>query len=357
MNGPEQRRTLIVRLSAAGDIVHGLPVAHALKQAGPDRRIGWVVEDRFADLLRGCPDIDELFVLPRGAWRAGRIRAWIGALRELLDRVRAFAADEVLDLQGLAKSALTARIAGSKRRIGFASPDAREGAGLLYTSRVRPSATHVVDRNLELLGPMGFSDPDAGWPPPPEASEEVKTFLAGAGLRPGQYAAIHPGAGWPAKEWPPQRYEALLRGLDAARNLPVLVTWGGRREENLAARLVTSGGESCIMGPDVGLRELWSLLAGAQLCVAGDTGPLHMAAAAGVPCVALFGPTRSERNGPCGEAHEVLQGACPQHPACWKRRERAACRCMETIGVDAVLAACLRRLAPGGADREGAESC
>jgi lipopolysaccharide heptosyltransferase I len=348
---PDEERLLIVRLSAAGDVVHALPVARALRRARPDLRLHWLVEDRFAGLLRGNPDLEAVLELPRRAWRGTSLRRKAGDLRGLAGRLRGAGYAATLDLQGLTKSALAARLSGAPLRIGFAAGEGRRGVGggrelspWLNNRLVETAATHVVDRNLALLQPLGLADPAVAFPAPPPPDGRIADFLSRCDPQGRGVVALHPGAGWAAKRWPEDRWQALAAELAAATARPLVVTWGGPAEQKMAAGIVQRAGESCMMAPETDLPQLWSLLARAALCVGGDTGPLHMAAAAGVPCVALFGPTDGQRNGPYGAGHTVLQGRCANHPRCWRRRWRSRCRCLRTLEVEAVRAACIARL-------------
>ena len=126
------RSIVIVKLSAIGDVLHGVPVAVAARRAFPDARIGWVVEGRAADVLAGHPAIDHLFRMPRG---------WLKSPAEVLSlrrQLRAFAADVAIDLQGLLKSGVATRLSGAKTRIGHARPTSRELAWYAYCHAARP---------------------------------------------------------------------------------------------------------------------------------------------------------------------------------------------------------------------------
>lgn len=343
-------RVLLVRVSSAGDVIHALPVARQLKEAGAF--LAWLVEDRFAPLLAGCPFVDACLVLPRGRWRregSGWRARWRDSVA-LREELRALELSVSVDLQGLTKSAIWPWWSGVPRRVGFARPAAGELAPWLQTESVTAGAVHIVDRHLEVLPALGIKPGPARFWAPAGVPATVAAFLEAHDLVPGRFLILNPGAGWPEKCWPVARWAQLAGALAARPALPVVVTWGGAAEQALARAVVDQGGEKCIIAPATDLPELWGLLAAAGLVVAADTGPLHMAVAAGTPTVALFGPTWGERNGPYGPGHRLVQGRCPQHPRCWSRRGRAACRCMETVTVPAVLAACREQL-------EGDVSC
>ena len=141
-------RLLIVRLSAIGDVVHGLPVLCALRAQFPAGFLAWVVEGRAGDLLEGHRALDELIRLPRGWLKSPR------AIWDLRRRLRGLRLDAAIDLQGLSRSAIAAWLSGAPRRIGFARPQGREISPWLSTVRVRTSGPHVIEHNLQLLEPL-----------------------------------------------------------------------------------------------------------------------------------------------------------------------------------------------------------
>ena len=146
-------RILIVRLSAIGDAIQTMPVACALRERFPEAFLAWAVEERAGTLLRGHEALDELIVLPRG-WLKSPGGVW-----RLRRRLRDFRFDVAIDVQSLTKSAVLAWLSGARRRIGFGNPGGRELSKWLNNERVDPKATHVVDRYLELLRPLGIESP------------------------------------------------------------------------------------------------------------------------------------------------------------------------------------------------------
>ena len=144
-------RILIVRLSAIGDAIQTMPVACALRERFPDAFLAWAVETRAAALLRGHEALDELIELPRG-WLKSPGGVW-----RLRRRLHDLQFDTTIDVQSLTKSAVLAWLSGAKRRIGFGNPGGRELSKWFNNQRVDPKATHVVDRYLELLRPLGSS--------------------------------------------------------------------------------------------------------------------------------------------------------------------------------------------------------
>ena len=328
----------IVKLSSLGDVVHALPVAASLRAGLPGARLVWLVEAREAGILAGHPALSDVITVDTRRWRRARrprdIAAAAREVRALRGRLAAARIDVTLDLQGLWKSALLARLTGAPVRLGFAASWCREPlSACLHTRRVSPpaEAAHVVDQYLALLEPLGVRARvrDFALPRDPEAEAAVDEFFAASGLKPrDRVVVLNPGAGRPDKRWPPERFAELARRLGEDAGARCLVVWGPG-EEAVARRIVADGGPAAVLGPPTDLAALLAVLRRASVVVAADTGPLHLAAALGRPCVGLYGPTRAARNGPYGAGHRTLE---------------AGDGAMTSLAVSAVAAAVLERL-------------
>ena len=298
-------------------MIHALPVARALRRARPHAQITWIVEAREHAILRGHPDLDRVIPVDTRRWRrlirrpAGAREVWgkVGIFRR---RVGLAGFDVALDLQGLIKSGFLTAYTGARVRVGFSRAFCRERLNVLFTNRrvtPPPSAVHVVEQNLALLGPLDVppAPPEFHLPSWPEAERRMDAALAGVGLRPGdRVVALNPGAGWPEKQWPVERFRALAARLGAEADARVLLLWGPAELE--MARAIGAGLPApVVLAPPTDLHELAAVLRRVSLMVAGDTGPLHLAAALGTPALGLYGPTRAERNGPYGARCRGLQ--------------------------------------------------
>jgi heptosyltransferase I len=297
-----------------GDILHALPAITALRQAHPDWTVEWVVEPRWRALLaapeadrRGpaMPVADRLhFAFPL-EWRQSR--AVFKTVREVLSlrsELRVARFDAVIDLQGAIRSAAVGRMAGSRRLIGEDVPRER-AARWLYTERVPTRGVHVIEQDLELAGQIAGDD--LGFAPPllpvhPAAEAWCDALLPSDGGA--QVALLCPGAGWGAKRWPAERFAAVGQGLRRL-GLQVLVN-AGPGEEPLAADIVRQS-SGAMIPLAASLEQLIALMRRIALCVAGDTGPLHLACALGRPVVGIYGPTDPSRNGPYGTRFRVLR--------------------------------------------------
>ena len=243
-----------------------------------------------------------------------------------MTELRAARTDIALDLQGLWKSSFWARVSGARRRIGFGGAARREPlSSLMLTERhdLPTGVTHVIDKNLALLGLWG-STPSAGATFLCRRSNarrpRVDRELAALSIE--RPILFHPGGGWSSKLWPAELYGELASRL-ARRRIPTLVCWGPG-EEALAHRVVIASGGAAIASFPASLLELAALAQRARAIVAADTGPLHLACAVGTPAVALFGPTDPARNGPWNPADVVLARRPPCFPC--HRRECATHR-------------------------------
>ncbi len=326
------RRILIVRLSAVGDCVQTIPLACALREKFPQAHLTWVVEPIAAPLVQAVEAVDRVLVVPKHFAFSLKAVAWLR--RELA----AQKLDLALDPQGLSKSAFVGWLSGTPRRIGFSRPAGREISPWLQTERVRSRSVHMVDRYLELLRPLGINAPAArfGIKLPPGADVKAVELAARPEMRNG-YAILNPGAGWDSKLWPLERFAQVAKNL-AALGLPSVVIWGGRREHAWAEAIVARAGCAAIMAPSTSLLELAAVLRQARFVVSGDTGPLHLAAAMGTPCIGLFGASSGEACGPYGSGHIVLQAAWDRSRA--RKRAGADNWAMRRISVEMVTMAC-----------------
>ena len=257
--------------------------------------------------------------------------------------------DAVLDLQGLVKSASVARLAGGARTIGFVRDQLREPAArFFYTETVTaPDGAHVITKNLSALSAFGVTPGDPVFDlalPPSAAVQRVVDAAGEAG-----YAVVNPGAAWPNKRWPPERFGALATRIRQQHQLPSLVAWGPGEEATADAVVATSDGAASLAPPTT-VPELFALMRGARVAIAGDTGPLHIATAVGTPVVALFGPTWPARNGPwCAEDISVSRAdSCECH---YQRQCRRANPCIDDITVDEVAEAVTMRVRREGQGR------
>ena len=338
-------RFLIVRLGALGDVVHAIPVAAALRRTFPTARIDWLVSAKHREILDLVTAVDRAFAINDRGGAAGGGSTWrtVGELRRV-------GYDVVLDLQGLLKSAVLARLAGAARVIGFSSRYARESlASLLYTESHDPGrggiydpreTRHVVAINLGLLARVGVPQAPAEFP---FATVDSIAARWAADRTDGRYALVNPGAAWPNKRWPPERFARVAAELRARHALTSIALWGPG-EESIAQEVAAAAAGAALVSPRTTIADVVALARGAAIMVSGDTGPMHIAAAVRTPLVGIFGPTRPSRNGPLA-AHDLAVSrdqVCRCHHL---RRCTQARMCLLDIDAAEVIDAVDRRLA------------
>jgi lipopolysaccharide heptosyltransferase I len=331
---------LIVRTSALGDILHGIPVAGALKERFPQCRITWVVDERYRDLLDGHPWVDRIVMIRlkegmRSLLHDRGRRNWTGVAR-MLRRLRF---DVAIDLQGLMRSGFITYLSGAPVRIGFPKGHVRETLNRLFTNlrpQSIPSRSHVIDRNLALLHPLGIHTREKRFSlrVPPSVEDGVQQYLLemDAG-RDALRVAVNPAAGWITKQWSPHRYAEIADRISKAWDATVFLLWGpGERglAEQVKRHMQTPGHPV----PEMGLAALTAFLRGCDVFIGGDSGPLHLAAALGVPVLGLYGPSDPVRNGPFRDTDRVVTVGEPCGP-CYKRN-CARPSCMDSIPVEQV---------------------
>ena len=339
-------RILIVKLGSIGDIVHTLPALAALRRAMPQAEISWVVERRSSEILRDNPLLDRLIEVDTKALRRGLMSGeTLRAPRQQLRRLRASAFDIALDFQGLLKSASIARLSGARRVFGYSRTALREPASALFLSKTVavPKQTHVIRKSLLLLqGALDIPIPNVfSFPIRVSAKDEAEAQQVSANAG-GNYAILNPGGGWPTKLWSTERFGKLADLLWENHGISSLITYGPGELE-LAENVRRSSVSGKAQPVNLPLKSFYALARDARVYVGGDTGPTHIAVAAGTPIVGLFGPTEWWRNGsPRPEDICVERNDIDCRVDC-HRRSCSKWICME-ITVERVMEAVQRRL-------------
>lgn len=314
---PRFERILIVRLSSMGDVIHTLPAAAMLRAAFPQARLGWLIEERWAELLctLSCPYagerspqrplVDHIHPVSLKTWRRSLFspQTWERIAAGLSD-LRAAQYQVAIDFQGAVRSAVLARWSGAPTVYGAIQP--RENAASMWCTRtVLTRGQHVVEQACSLAeAVIGHPAriPPARFPCDPIAESAVDLRLHELGIH--EFAMLNPGAGWGAKQWPVERYGEVAQAL-AQDGLGTILNFGPGEEPLARAAEAASAGTAVSLS--FSISELIALTRRARLFVGGDTGPMHLAAALGIPAIALFGPTDPARNGPFGTRSAVLR--------------------------------------------------
>jgi lipopolysaccharide heptosyltransferase I len=347
----DPNRILIVKLGSIGDVVHTLPALASIKRSLPHSSLSWVVEKRASSILQDNPFIDDLIEVDTKA-----LRRWptsgetLLAPRQQFRRLRASSFDSALDFQGLIKSAAIARLSRAKSVFGFYKPALREPlSSLLLTRAVEvPLNTHVIRKNLALV--RGALDLQISEDPKalefPIAISRANEEEADRAAPSGAFAILNPGGGWVTKLWDPERFGALADELWTSFGLTSAVSFGPGEEE-LADRVIAASRSGKAKAVKVSLKGFVALAQRARIYIGGDTGPSHLAVAAGAPIVGIFGPTEWWRNGsPFPEDICVERNDIECRTDC-HRRTCSNWICMD-IGVERLVAAVEKRLAIAG---------
>ena len=297
---------LFIKTSSLGDVIHQMPALTEARKRRPDARFAWAVEEAFAPLVRLHPAVSEVMPV---AWRRWRKSLLHGAtLREIganMSALRARRYDTVIDTQGLLRSAMIARAARGPRH-GYDSRSIREPlASLFYDERHRVSRDlHAVERNRRLIGSvLGYT---------PEGAPDYgldRTRLRDTGQR---TAVLLHATARPEKEWPEANWISLARSF-AKRGLTPLLPWGSDNERARAQRIAAQVPDARV--PErAPLDRVARLIAGGELVVGVDTGLLHLAAALGVPLVAIFSGSKPQLTAPVGSGPMRVLGTFGKAP-------------------------------------------
>lgn len=323
------KKILVVKPSSLGDIIHSLPFLNSIRKCLPEAQIHWVVARGFDDLLVDHPMLDKVWVINKEQWKkitaAGKT---INELRALYRNLKKENYDLVVDLQGLLRSGVLTGATGSATRVGF--KEAREGSRLFYTHTVKGGRDiHAVERYLKVASFLGCKTDEIKYPfPTLPAARSLGLAL------PEQYVVIAPSAGKEANRWPAERFGKL------ASLLPLKsVVVSSKADEPLANEVVShSSGQAISIAGKTNLKELAAVIKEARYFISNDTGPMHIAAAFGVPVFAIFGPANPLRTGPYGAMHTVISEDISCAP-CYRKKKCRNWICIDSISVEKVLSA------------------
>lgn len=344
----DARRICLIKPSAFGDVVQTLPLLPVLRERFPQASVSWVIQDGLADLLEGHPYLDEVIRVERRP----SLHSWRGLLR----RLKQARFDLVFDLQGLLRTAVMTAATRAPLRIGLET--AREGSRLAChfllpdTGRMVPAHLRYW-RVAEALGMERFRretvvpilSEDRDW-----ARQRLEPIS-------GPVLAVHPGARWPTKRWPADKFAVVAAKARRVFGLsPVII--GGRDElpfagqlGHLLRRFLPSAPAMNLAG-ETSLRQLAAILEKADVLLSNDSGPMHLAAGLGTPVVGVFTCTDPRRSGPPGEEHELVSTAVFCAGSYKKRcphRGHKHMACMEELAIERVWQGFVRLMEKRGA--------
>ena len=325
-----------------------MPAVKAIRDRFPDAGITWLVEGPVGELLAFQTFIDKVMQFPRGRLQNGLKAGDLpGAAREIkgfLARLRKDRYDCIVDFHGIIKSAIISACARGGRKVGFDAMHAKEQSHLFYGERVRGTdrRMHKVEKNMLVARYLGAGDavPEVLLEVPDDIKRYVDNFFHHAGIQPPVFA-VNPfsSKGTDFKRWPIERYAQLIGRVRGRMGASTLILWGpGEKKE--AERLQAMAGEGAFLACPTNIPQLYAMLEKVDMYIGGDTGVMHLAAAAKIPVVAIFGPTDVKINAPYGLNNVIVRKEISCSP-CKKKdcRERT---CIESISVEDVFEAVKR---------------
>lgn len=307
-----ERRILIVKLGAVGDCVHTLYVLRALRERFPKAVIGWAVEEKAYQVVAHHPDISHCYLIPRKKGFA----KWFSSLRPILTDNY----DTTIDLSNLLKSGIVSLRSGAKNRIGFAR--LREANFLFNNIRIKSKKGHMIERYFKLL--ESFDIHQIPMKVKLEVAEHKKKtidlFLRNEIPASEPVAVLNPHGTWPNKLYTLDGWAYVADQL-AQKGCTVILAWGSSVELERVRELSGMVKKSPVIAPPTDLKELYYLFTKSTIYLGNDSGPMHLAAAAGIGVSAVFGPTNPERVGPWCERRRIITAreVCDKWP-CEKRR-------------------------------------
>jgi len=340
-------KILIVKLGAIGDIVHALPVLAAIRNGIPNAEISWAVEKRSAEILRDNELIDNLIEVDTRSIRGKTATKILPEIAGQLKELRKFKFDIALDLQGLLKSGMIVKLSGARRRWGFSKLALREPASRIFLTKTVeiPPQTHVIRKNLKLAAEaLKIPVPDENFEFPIFTNEEHMAEAEKIVEKTdGKFAILNPAGGWVTKLWHAEKFGQLADSIFEKYGIMSVVA-AGPNEDELAGTVRKNSRSGKIILTQPSLKGFYELAKQAEFYVGGDTGPTHIAVAAGAAVVGLFGPTEWWRNGSPNPADICVERTDIACRIDCHRRQCTNWICMDS-DVETVFSAVVRRLA------------
>lgn len=290
------RKLLVIKLRALGDIVLSTIVTKNLRLAFPNARIEYLVEAPFADAVRGNPFVDSVVIHDRE--RMSGV--------ELIRTVRRASYDLVIDLFGNPRTALLTRLSGAPHRTGFRFRNRAYAYNIL--AEPRGADVHNTQFNLDALEALGvdIQDRNIYFPVGAEDDAYIDGWIRNQGLENKLLAAVNPGGGWYTKRWGIDRLASLADRIAERYKAQIVILWGPA-EQGTAQEVQAQMHYAPAIPPPTTLKQLGALLKRCRFLVSNDSGPMHIAAAVGIPVLGIYGPTNPHLQGPFGRGHVVVR--------------------------------------------------
>jgi lipopolysaccharide heptosyltransferase II len=332
MTGPIDRtavgRILVIKLRAVGDVVLSTVVLRNLRESFPHAALEYLTERGGAGILQGNPLVDSLLVYDR--------KSMTGP--ELIRSVRRRRYDLVLDLFGNPRTALVTRLSGARYRVGFRFRTRTYAYNIVVEPR--GALVHNTQFNLDALEHIGVPIIDRALHIVPRAEDDAsaRAFWESRFVPTDRVIALHSGGGWDTKRWPAERFAVLADELAKKHTARILLPWGPGEESDVE-RIRSLMRTEPVIPPATSLLELAALLRRCSVLVSNDSGPMHIAAAMGIPVVGLFGPTSPRLQGPYGARVQTVQNTAVECLGCNLTQCPIGNPCMKELEVRQVLGA------------------
>lgn len=338
-------KILIIRLSAIGDAVHGIPAAYSIRKSFPNACISWVVEDKASGVILNNPLLDKVYVMPKQRWKEQGFS--INTLKEIFDffyKIRKEKYDVAIDLQELFKSGLTMFLSGAKRRIAHAKT--REFADIFANEKLKAhdifdNDRKVIDRYLEPARHLGCETSKIKFELPPVSDDDK--WLVGemiANIDKSKPTIVFSVATmWESKHWINEYWANLMDELKGRVNI---VFTGVEKDNILISEIISLSNNSKYinLAGKTNLMQLIEVFNNSDMVIAPDTGPLHIANATHKPIiVGLYGSMSNIRTGPVGENNYALSANLDCSPCCNKNcaKDDGYMECMKKLTPDRVI--------------------
>ena len=327
------KKILIIKLTSMGDVIMSLPVAENIRQHDPDAVIGWVTEDKSLEAVQDYDGVDKLYVFKKRqieAW--AKKHAYIKIIKYVLSFAKEIKRDKwevALDLQGVFRSSLLPYLARIPKRVAYTKGLHKVFLTKNVDKKGFPGG-HAVEwyqfmaREAGLIS--GHGKITLFYP----LSDDKKRFAAEITAKyraRGPVVGISPLTRWDTKNWPAEYYTRLIVLL-AEKNVTALV-FGGPAESAFADSVIGDSTNGVNLAGKLTVSELAAVISETDLFISGDSGPMHVAAAAGVPQIALFGPTDRHLTGPWSDKAFVMESGaeCAPcfHKACPLQSDKKKC--------------------------------
>ncbi|MEN8190609.1 MAG: glycosyltransferase family 9 protein [Thermodesulfobacteriota bacterium] len=339
---PDNQRILIIKQSSLGDIVHTLPLVHAIKRSWPDSFIGWVVQKGFSPMVENDSAVDRVHTVEipstsePGAEKGvyGRaLDATLATIKKLRQTFKDAPYDLVLDLHASFRSGLIGHCNSSGTHIGFS--DAKEFNTRFQDQliEVGDQPVHAQDKNLLFADflELQVTEEDFYYETTDLDEEAVDQYLGNGSAN---LIYFNPVGRWQSKFWPPENWAALADRFQE-NGYRVVLAGSPQDRETLTSIGDKMNSQPLISGGSLSLTQSAALIKRSALYVGVDSGPMHIAALAGTPVAALFGPTDPRLVGPYQVPHRVIRNESLDCLCC-RKRSCEELTCMKSISVDQV---------------------